>query len=571
MPVRGDAEARGDAAAGPRRLVAWIPWLAAIALVTAGMAALRGSLGTAHVVLGYLLLVLIASARAGRAVGLTLAVLAFWTFNFFFLPPFHTLAVAEPLDLLVLAAFLATSAVAAQLLSRAQREAAEARQRAAEVDRLAALGSEALNAGRAEEALEAVAQVIAASVNVSRCEVYLREGVPDTVAAETTGGPARFRGAGPAGAGAVRPMPPAGDDRHEHDVRAPGVPDVARLVAWVGTTGRPAAVRSDDTLRFGDADAFATAFRPGGPSAAFDWSGARRLLLPLRVRDRTVGVLVLLHDDGIVLDESRARMLGALAYYAALGAERVRLAAEAEHARALREADRLKDAVLASVSHDLRTPLTTIKALAHAMGAEGDERAAIIEVEADRLNRLVADLLDLSRLSGGALAVAPELNTADDVVGAALQQVSGAAGARAIRVSLDPTETLLVGRFDFAYALRILVNLIENALKYAPADAPIEIDVRRTSDAPACLEFVVADRGPGVPPAERERIFDRFYRPTGSPPDTGSVGLGLAISRGLAEAQGGSLHQEARAGGGSRFVLRLPAADLGELADLPLV
>lgn len=570
MAADGGVERRGSAAVGPRRHVAWVAWLTALALVTASMVAVRESLGTAHVVLGYLLLVLVASARASRAVGLTLAVLAFGAFNFFFVAPYHTLAVAEPLDLLVLGAFLATSAIAAQLLSRAQLEAAEARQRAAEVDRLAALGSEALNAGRAEEALEAVAQVIAASMGVSRCEVYLRDGAPDTLEREAPSGSAALRGAGRATTGAVRPMPPTDDDPNERAARAPGVPDVARLVVWVAETGRPAAVRPDETLRFGDADAFAGVVPPASPAGAFDPSGARTLLLPLRVRDRTVGVLAVFHDEGIVLDEPRRRMLAALAYYAALGAERVRLAAEAEHAQALREADRLKDALLASVSHDLRTPLTTIKALAHAIGAEGDERAVTIEEEADRLNRFVADLLDLSRLAGGALTVTPELNTADDLVGTALQRLSGAVGDRVIHVSLHPAEPLLVGRFDFAHALRILVNLIENALKYSPAEAPIELEVHRASDVPERLEFVVADRGPGVPSAERERIFEPFYRPTDSLPDTGSAGLGLSISRRLAEAQGGSLHHEARPGGGSRFVLRLPAASVGELAGLPL-
>jgi two-component system sensor histidine kinase KdpD len=131
-------------------------------------------------------------------------------------------------------------------------------------------------------------------------------------------------------------------------------------------------------------------------------------------------------------------------------------------------------------------------------------------------------------------------------------------------VAIDPAEPLLVGRFDFAHTLRALVNLIENALKYAPADAPIAVRARRAGDA---LEFVVADRGPGVPSGEGERIFAPFYRPAGGPPDAGGAGLGLSIARQLAEAQGGTLHHEPRPGGGSRFVLRLPAADLDAVDD----
>jgi two-component system, OmpR family, sensor histidine kinase KdpD len=248
----------------------------------------------------------------------------------------------------------------------------------------------------------------------------------------------------------------------------------------------------------------------------------------------------------------------------ALAAERVRLVAEAEHAAALRQADRLKDALLASVSHDLRTPLTTIKALAHdiAGGAgEGDERAAIIEEQADRLNHMVADLLDLSRLNAGSLPMEPEINAAEDLVGAAIQQVSGALHGRELRTFLVWSEPVPLGRFDFVHSLRILVNLIENALKYSPQDTPIDVSVARQGE---WLAIAVADRGHGVPSQERERIFAPFYRPAGASPDAGGAGLGLAIARGLAEAQGGTLTYAERERGGSVFTLCLPAASLPE-------
>jgi two-component system sensor histidine kinase KdpD len=303
---------------------------------------------------------------------------------------------------------------------------------------------------------------------------------------------------------------------------------------------------------------------PPAPPGAED---PRTLVIPLAVRERSVGELRLHDGRPIVLDPTRRRYLDALAYYAALGAERVRLTAAAEHAEALREADRLKNSLLASVSHDIRTPLTTIRAIAHEIATTGDERALVIAEEVDRLNRFVADLLDLSRLTAGGVPLSIALNAAEDVMGAALQRVSGMAAGREIRATLDASEPVLVGRFDFSHTLRILVNLLENALKYAPPDAPVEFTVRRDGHD---LVFAVADRGPGVAAAEQTRVFEPFYRPPGTAPDVGGSGLGLAIAHGLAEAQGGTVAYAPRDGGGSVFTLRLPAADVTE-ADVAFV
>ena len=243
-----------------------------------------------------------------------------------------------------------------------------------------------------------------------------------------------------------------------------------------------------------------------------------------------------------------------------------RLAAEAEHAHALREADRLKDALLASVSHDLRTPLTTIKALAHDLGSLGDERSEIIEQEADRLNRFVADLLDLSRLKAGALPLRIELNAADDLLGALVQRVEGSLGRKQLVVTLPPGDALLFGRFDFVQALRALANLVENARKYDSSDAPIELMAERTG---AELAIHVADRGPGVPEGEVPRLFEPFQGPRGGRPDVGSAGLGLSIARKVVEAQGGRLTYSPRKDGGSVFTIFLPAVDdVGVPAEL---
>jgi two-component system, OmpR family, sensor histidine kinase KdpD len=231
--------------------------------------------------------------------------------------------------------------------------------------------------------------------------------------------------------------------------------------------------------------------------------------------------------------------------------------AAVERAEALKEADKLKDALLASLSHDLRTPLTAIKALAHEMQPLGDERALIIEEQADRLNRLVTDLLDVGRLNAGALRMDIQLNAVDDLLGAVVQQTSGRSDERRLKVSLDDPSTISFGRFDFVHSLRILGNLIDNAFRYSPADASIEVTAGVENHS---VVFRVKDRGPGVAVSERDRVFTPFYRTMGRSGDGQSIGLGLSIARRLAEAQDGTLTYTERDGGGATFELRLPSA-----------
>jgi len=210
------------------------------------------------------------------------------------------------------------------------------------------------------------------------------------------------------------------------------------------------------------------------------------------------------------------------------------------------------------VSHDLRTPLTTIKALAQEEQRTGDSRGAEIAQQADTLSRMVGDLLDLSRLRSGAFGVTPELNAAEDVIGAAIRRGEGILDGRRVDAVIDADAPALFGTFDFLSTLRILGNLIENAIRASPPGGRIEVTPRREG---SMLVIEVADRGPGVPEGERARIFEPFYRPTGSLPDRGRAGLGLAIAQALAQAQGGTLAYRARPGGGSVFEVALPAAE----------
>jgi len=536
-------------------------WFLALSLLTLALLPLRPSLDKAHVSLAYLLLILAASARAGRRVGLVLSVVSFFCFNFFFVEPLHSFVVADPLDWLVLVALLITSAVAAHLLSVAQSEARTAWERAAEIDRLAVLGAESLNAGPAEQALAAIAGVMQDALGVDRCRIFAVSESNGALSLVAERGELSIASADrvtleAAGAPSTTARVPS------HDL---GMPTRSHFLQWVADHARVGVERIDGSMRVGTVSS--TAHTPEGPLDITGGAGiadACGLLLPLRVHEQVVGVVHIERDVPFDLTPSRQRFLRAISYYAALGIERARLVAQAEHTEALRQADKLKDAVLASVSHDLRTPLTTIKALANAIRLEGDDRAAIIEEEADRLNRFVADLLELSRLDGGATPIALQITAVEDLLGAALQRVSGAMPHRVIDVQLPRDEPLLLARLDFTQSLRIVVNLLENADKYSPADQPIVVRAERVG---GMVRLSVSDRGAGIADADRERIFEPFHR-VGDIPDANGTGLGLSIARRLADRQGGRLVHEPRDGGGSCFVLELSAAELEALASL---
>lgn len=511
----------------PRRtLRQWIIWFAMLALVGVLMYSARARLDKAHVVLAFLLVVLGGSSAGGRALGISLSAAAFFAFDWFFLPPYSTLVIANPLDWLVLIAFLVTGVVAAQLLEWRRQEAEIAQQRAQEIDRLATLGAETLNAPRAEDALDAIANVIRQAMGTTRCEIFMRR----------EGAPLRLAGRSPIEARV---------DAHDG------------LLTYTVERAEAAAERADGTLTLiGDALSV-TREVSIAPSPLTD---LRALGIPLSVRDRIVGALRLSSPQAFSLSDDQRRVLGALSYYAALGAERVRLAEAEEETESLRRADRLKDALLASVSHDLRTPLTAIKGIANEVWNGGDPfRAQIIEEEADRLNDLVGDLLELSQINAGSMRVTIALNTADDVVGAALERVEAAHGAGRIHVSIENEGGILIGEFDFAHSMRALTNLLENALKYSPAGAPVTLRAWRDGDR---LRMAVEDEGAGIARGDEARIFEPFYRGAGVADGVRGTGLGLSIARQLVEMQQGYLTYERREGGGSRFTMDVPAGAL---------
>jgi K+-sensing histidine kinase KdpD len=239
--------------------------------------------------------------------------------------------------------------------------------------------------------------------------------------------------------------------------------------------------------------------------------------------------------------------------------ERERLAAEALEAEALRRSDAMKTAVLRAVSHDLRSPLmailTSAGALAHGeLSLAQDDRRELVETilgEAERLDRIVRNLLDLSRLQAGAAAPEPSDWPVDDLV---LQALDGVEAGSRVEVVL-PDDSPLV-HADPHQTERVVANLVENALRYSPPEEPVQVQVRQTGSE---VLVRVVDHGPGIPSGEADRIFEPFQRGSLRIPARGA-GLGLAIARGFAEANGGRVWVESHAGQGATFVLALPVA-----------
>ncbi|PWU55205.1 histidine kinase [Micromonospora sp. S4605] len=406
--------------------------------------------------------------------------------NWFFTPPYHTLTIAEPDNLLALAVFVGVAVSVSWIVDVAARRTREAARAAADAQTLAAVAGGVLRGGRPLIAL----------LDQLRETFGLRAVSMLELAAEATGRPARTR-----------------------EERA------WRVVASVGD--RPA-----------------TTPDAGETTVPVD----ERITIVLRGRR---------------LAAADRRLVEAFAAQAAVALRQERLAEEAATARPLAEADRMRTALLAAVSHDLRTPLASAKAAVTSLRSpdvdfDEEDRAELLataEESLDRLARLVANLLDMSRLQAGALGLTPAAIGLEDAVPRALDEL----GPPAAGVTADIPADLPAATADPGLLERVLVNLIANALRYSPPEQPPTV----TASAHAGqVELRVIDTGPGIPEDQWEHVFLPFQRLGDRDNQTG-VGLGLALSRGLAEAMGGSLTPETTPGGGLTMVLRLPAASQG--------
>src|SRR5690242_17713278 len=263
---------------------------------------------------------------------------------------------------------------------------------------------------------------------------------------------------------------------------------------------------------------------------------------------------------GRALTAADRRVLGAFASYAAVALEQQRLTAEAEAARPIAEADRMRTALLTAVSHDLRTPLASAKAAVTSLRSpdiqwtaeDREELLATADESLDKLTRLVDNLLDMSRLQAGALSVFPRPAWLDEIVARALDHL----GPASKQVIVDIPDSVPEVQVDPGILERVIVNLTSNALRYSPPGKPPLVAASALGDR---VELRVVDKGPGIPESDRDRIFVPFQR-LGDTDNTTGVGLGLALSRGLTEAMGGSLDPEDTPGGGLTMIISLPAA-----------
>ena len=291
--------------------------------------------------------------------------------------------------------------------------------------------------------------------------------------------------------------------------------------------------------------------------------GASALYLPLVGSTGPIGVVAVRpKDTGLLLDPEQLHLLESLVNQVALAIERTRLSDEAQQAHVRVETERMRNAILSSVSHDLRTPLATITGAASSLLDERSplnandrlELSRSIYREADRLDRLLKNLLDMMRIEAGAVQLNKEWHPLDEIVGAALSRLEERLKDVTVRTTFPPDLPMV--QIDGVLMEQVVINLLENAAKYAPSGSVIEVSAS-AGDKEVVVE--VADRGQGIPVGEEVRIFDKFYR--AKPAREGGVGLGLTICRGIIEAHGGRIWAENRTGGGAVFRFAIPLSE----------
>ncbi|RVT43799.1 sensor histidine kinase [Sphingobium algorifonticola] len=487
---------------GPPAAYVWT--LVMVAVVTALGSTLFHILDLGNVSLLYLLPVMAAASVFGLRAGLFAGVASSLAYNFFFLPPTGTLTVNNPENIISIFVLIGVATVTSQLTARVRVQADLAAASARTNATLAGFLRRLTSLGEADGLAQAI------------CEEVGRLFALRTVL--VTQGPGGLEITG---------------------TNSPGVRlETMELASaqWALDHGQPAG-------------------RGSGTLTASDW-----LFRPLVAGERTLAVLGLARDDGgDPVRSDQLPLLMGLLDQSAVALERLRLGEEMRDIETVRERDRLRAALLSSVGHDLRTPLTAIVGAAEALeNGATPELVATIRGEAERLRRFVANLLDMARVEAGALQLALDPTDLTDAVAAAVQDTRQVLGDRPITLDVSPALPLV--RLDPRLFHHCLINLLDNAGRYGKPGTPILVKAEREADG---LKLSILDEGPGLRPGSEAAVFDTFRRIEGSDRTPGGTGLGLAIVKGFAEAMGASVGAANRAdGSGACFTLRFPDAML---------
>lgn len=483
-----------------RRLRGYVEALVGVTLATGLSWLMFPFFDRANLIMTFLIVIVVLAVRHGHGAPVFASIVSVASFDFFFVPPYFTLAVADNEYLLTFSVMLVVGLVISGLTARVRSQTQAARARERRTAALYALSRELAQTERLDPLIEIASRHIAAEFS-AQVAVWL----PDA------GGTLRRR-----------------------------------------TTEDGA----DDAKLARQAFEQRQAIGLGTETSA----SARAAYLPLLGQRGPLGVVSVRPATRGELSGEGLRQLGTFVNQTALALERARFAGEAQEARVRAETERLRSALLASVSHDLRTPLTAITGAVTAMlEARGgldrrveEELLESVRDEAERLNRLVQNLLNMTRLESGGLELHRDWHPLEEIVGSSLGRAAKLLGRRPVKVDV-PADLPLVSVDDVLVG-QVFLNLFENIGKYTPADAEVRIVAREVENK---VTVEVADRGPGLPPGEERRVFDKFYRATSNP--VHGAGLGLAICRGIVETHGGRMWAHNVPEGGVAFFFTLPA------------
>ena len=492
-----------------RILLGTATMLAVLAILVLVLLAFRPHLSIALPALVFVLPAVVGTVIGGFPVGVAGAVAGFLAYDYFFLPPYGTLTVRSPQNWIALVVYVAVVLIVAQVVSQLRRAREVAVRQTAESNRLYDLS-----------------QALIGDLTLSELLSHIVTAVQDTFAPDWT----------------VLLLPEADGD--------------ATQTSTLGVAARAGAALSDADVRSLNA--------VGGHPVSLGLDGGavpHRVSLALVVAHRPVGMLVV---QDVQLTPAERGMLGTFVNQAALAVDRAQLREQALRARLLEEIDRWRSALMGAASHDLRTPLASIKTAVSSLrqvdarlGPEDRaELLELIELQSDRLARLVSNLLDMTRIESGALELRPAAIAFDELVEEACSLLGGLVARE--RISVRASEDLPLLLIDHPLVSQVLANVLENAGRLSPPQGAIRVAARPYPSSPGMVEISVSDEGPGISPAERDRVFEMFSQNGGG----GRAGLGLAIAKSFVEAHGGRIWIDPSVERGARVVFTVPGEAL---------